>query len=396
MVAWALGVAVPASVAYGSAPHPAFQAIVDASRFAAQAPPAAVYTHHSLWRALQAESGSLPVVEPTRSYEWLGPVSYWKQGGSAPIWFLADPRRTDLALIDPLARADVVHYPWAVADRPELSGARPTGTDWYRIAPPGWFAEEGWSLTPETGGLAQATAAGPDHRPIAAWVRRRPGPLHLVIGGRHLGAAGDPAAQFELALDGVIRDRWELSFEQRNFLRFLEIPEGNAVGEGEYSMLTVASRGAGADGRRVPVAVRQFDVQSTGQLLYGFAEGWHEQEYDPVTGRQWRWTSERSVIRVRGPATAVAITLRGESPLRYVDAAPTVRVTAGDRVVAQFRPDDDFEWSVTVPAADVERGGGAIVLETDRVYLPGVAEGTADERHLGLRIYECRVRPASD
>jgi len=44
----------------------------------------------------------------------------------------------------------------------------------------------------------------------------------------------------------------------------------------------------------------------------------------------------------------------------------------------------------------VERGEGAIVIETDRVYLPGVAEGTADERHLGLRLYECRVHPASD
>jgi hypothetical protein len=208
--------------------------------------------------------------------------------------------------------------------------------------------------------------------------------------------AGDPAAQFELALDGVIRDRWVLSFEQRNFFRFLDIPEGNASGDGDYSTLTVVARGAVDDGRRVPVAVRQFDVQSSDRMVYGFAEGWHEQEYDPITGRQWRWMSERSVIRVRGPAAAVEITLRGESPLRYFDAAPTVRVTAGDRVVAQFRPDDDFEWSVTVPTADVERGGGAIVLETDRVYLPGVAEGTGDERHLGLRIYECRVHPVSD
>ena len=85
-------------------------------------------------------------------------MSYWKQGGEAPIWFLADPRRTDLALIDPLARADAVRYAWPVAGRLEMSGARPTGTDWYRIAPPGWFAEEGWSMTPET--AARGEAAG--------------------------------------------------------------------------------------------------------------------------------------------------------------------------------------------------------------------------------------------
>ena len=144
------------------------------------------------------------------STEWLGPVEYWKGGGTGPVWFLADPRRTDLALIDPLALQDVTRFPWAVAGRPELGGSRPLGADWYRIAAPGWFAGEGWALTPETGGLAQASAAGPDHRPIEAWVRRRPGPLHLVVGGRHLGEPGDPAADFELSLDGVVRDRWTL------------------------------------------------------------------------------------------------------------------------------------------------------------------------------------------
>lgn len=396
IVVWALVVGVASEIAYGSAPHPAFQAIADAARQATVAPPAAVYSHHSVFRALQADNRGLAVVEPPRSYEWLGPVSYWKQGGEAPIWFLADPRRTDLALIDPLARADAVQYVWPVAGRPEMSGVRPTGTDWYRIAPPGWFAEEGWSVTPETGGLARATAKGPDHQPIVAWVRRRAGPLHLMIGGRHLGEQGDPAAEFELALDGVVRDRWVLALADRNFLRFLDIPEGLAQGEGEYARLTVVSRPADGGGRRAATAVRQFDVQSSGRLVHGFAEGWHEVEYDVATGRQWRWTSERSVIRLHGPPAAVAITLRGESPLRYFDAPPTVRVTAGGRVVAEFRPDDDFEWRTTVSAADVQRSEGAIAIETDRVYLPGAVEGTADERHLGLRLYECRVDQVSD
>jgi hypothetical protein len=70
-------------------------------------------------------------------------------------------------------------------------------------------------------------------------------------------------------------------------------------------------------------------------------------------------------------------------------------VRAGGRKIASFRPDADFEWRVTVPAVDLERGGGAIAIETDRVYLPGPAEGTADERRLGLRVYECRVYPVS-
>jgi hypothetical protein len=393
LVAASLIVSVPVGLAFGAAPHPEFLAIAAARERARTAPPAAMFAHYSLWRALQADPAGLPLVEPRRQYEWMGPVEYWKGGGVGPVWFLADPRRTDLALIDPLALQDVTRFPWAVAGRPELGGSRPLGADWYRMTAPGWFAGEGWALTPETGGLAQASGAGPDHRPIEAWVQRRPGPLHLVVGGRHLGEPGDPAADFELSLDGVVRDRWTLTFDERNFLRFLDIP-GGLTGTG-YGRLTLSSHSAGGDSRRAPVGVRQFDIQPADRMLYGFAEGWHEEELDPMTGRRWRWTSERSVVRIKGATGAVRIAMRGESPLRYFDAPPTVRVTAAGQVVAQFRPDADFDWTITVPADALARADGDIVIETAPVYLPGPAEGTADERHLGLRVYECRVYPVT-
>jgi hypothetical protein len=391
VAAASLTVSVPVGLAFGAQPHPEFVAIAAARDRARTDPPAAMFAHYSLWRALQADPGALPLVEPRRQYEWLGPVEYWKGGGDGPIWFLADPRRTDLALIDPAALRDVTRFPWAVAGRPELGGSRPLGADWYRIAAPGWFAGEGWALTPETGGLAQASAAGPDHRPIDLWVRRRPGPLHLVVGGRHLGEPGDPAADFELSLDGTVRDRWTLSVGDRNFLRFLDIPDG-VPGSG-YSRLSMSSRSAGSDGRRAIVGVRQFDIQPADRMVYGFAEGWHEEELDPMTGRRWRWTSERSVIRIRGAPGGVRLTLRGESPLRYLDAPPAVRVTAAGRALAQFRPADAFEWTITIPAGDVARAGGALAIETDPVYLPGPAEGTTDDRHLGLRLYEFHIDP---
>jgi hypothetical protein len=391
LVAASLIVSVPVGLAFGAQPHPQFLAIAAAKERARTDQPAAMFAHYSLWRALQAEPGGLPVIEPRRQYEWLGPVEYWKSGATGPIWFLADPRRTDLALIDPVARQDVTRFPWAVAARPELSGSRPLGADWYRIAAPGWFAGEGWALTPETGGLSEATAAGPDHRPIEMWVRRRPGPLRLVVGGRHLGVAGDPAADFELAVDGSVLDRWTLTFADRNFLRFIDIPAG-LPGSG-YGRLTIAARTAGGDSRRALAAVRQFDLQPSDRVIYGFAEGWHEEELDPMSGRRWRWTSERAVIRTMGATGDVRVTLKGESPLRYFDAPPLVRVTAAAEVLAQFQPDDDFNWTITVRAADLDRSGGAIAIETDRVYLPGPAEGTADDRHLGLRVYETRVHP---
>jgi hypothetical protein len=324
-------------------------------------------------------------------YEWLGPVDYWRGGGTAPVWFLADQRRSDLALIDPRSRHDVVRYRWKVERRPELSGTRPLGVDWYRLQVPGWFAGRGWSLTPETGGITQATSMGPDHRPIEAWVRRVPGPFHLLVGGRHLGNAGDSDAGFELAIDGQPIDRWALTLKDRNFLRFIDLPHGIS-GPGAFASLTIASHSVDPK-RPAPVAIRQFDIQPAAQMIYGYGDGWHEDEYALETGLTWRWTSERSVLQVKGPPQAVRITLRGESPLRYFAAPPGVKITAGGSTIAEFKPAADFEWRVTVPADAVARSSGAIAIETDRVYLPGPAEGTGDERHLGLRIFECRVEP---
>ena len=390
LVATILMVSVPAGIAYGLEPHPAFRAIAAARAEARTTKPAGVYSHYSLWRALQADP--LPsVVEPKRQYEWLGPAAYWREGGALPIWFLADPRRSDMALIDPQSRQNVIRYQWAVANRPELGGSRPLGADWYRILPPGWFAGEGWSLTPETGGLGSATGVSPDSRPIEAWVRRRPGPFHLLVGGRHLGEPGDPDSAFELAVDGKILDQWTLTVGQRNFLRFLSLPHGIADGPGAYARLTVASRAVGEDERRASVAVRQFDIQPTNRMIYGFGEGWHEAEYDPISGRQWRWSSERSILRVNGATGDLRLTMRGESPLRYFDVPPAVRVAVGERVIGQFQPATDFEWTMTVPIADLLRADGVIAIETDPVYFPGPSEGTADERHLGLRVFETHV-----
>src|SRR4029079_5305906 len=143
-----------------------------------------IYSHFSLRRPLQASPPMYaPIVAPRRSYEWLGLVNYWSGGNDAPVWCLACAGRTDLALIDPQSRTDVTRFRWNVADRWIMSGARPVGVDWYVFRHPGWFAGEGWALTPETGGLSQAAGTGVDRRPIEAYVRRRSGPLQGVAGG---------------------------------------------------------------------------------------------------------------------------------------------------------------------------------------------------------------------
>jgi hypothetical protein len=272
-----------------------------------------------------------------------------------------------------------------------LSGTRPTAVDWFTFQNPGWFLAEGWSLTPETGGIAVATRKRVDAGPIEGYVKRRDAAALLMVGGRHLGTAQDPPVAFELAIDGTVRDRWEVDPTKAiDYLRFLELPQHALAGGGDYARLTIAAHATRERGATPPVAVEQFDLQPVTGLIHAFGNGWYEYEYDNATGRTWRWTSDHAELRI-APAQAVRVTIRGESPVKYFHVVPTIRMTAGGRVVAALRPADDFTWQVTVPAADVMRSNGIVAIESDRVYLPGVAEGTSDARRLGLRLFEVRV-----
>ena len=85
-------------------------------------------------------------------HEWLELVKYWNAGGRTPVWFVADPLRTDIDMVD---HPDPDRIPVAVAvPGARLSGVRPNEMDWYVIERPGWYLGEGWSLTPETAGVA--------------------------------------------------------------------------------------------------------------------------------------------------------------------------------------------------------------------------------------------------
>ena len=121
-------------------------------------------------------------------HEWLELVKYWNRGGRAPIWFVADPPRSDLALVDRHAMSRRGTYRWPFAQTDLIGGVRPNVMDWHLIQPPGWYLGEGWSLTPETAGVARDEGRGPGRAPIQGWLRRRSGPVTLMIGGRNLAA----------------------------------------------------------------------------------------------------------------------------------------------------------------------------------------------------------------
>jgi hypothetical protein len=174
------------------------------------------------------------------------------------------------------------------------------------------------------------------------------------------------------------------------FLEFVDVPAAALAGEGRYAKLTAAARIETA-AATPPVAIEQFNLQSTDRVQYGFDEGWYEPEYNPRTAQSWRWMSERATVRVHSAGKDVRLRFSSESPLRYFDQAPRIRVMAGDRVLTELTPSADFSTEVEIPANALASANGRIVLTSDRTFVAGEREGTADRRRLALRVYALSV-----
>ncbi len=387
---WGVMIASPMLLAYAAEPSPVVRALgaIGNERSRGEDDDHVVLAmHQTFQRPLEAEV--VPITEQLLSpprREWLELTRYWRQHPASPVWFLADPRRTDLALIDPASRSDRRDFGWRFSSLSQIGGMRPAAVNWYRLAPPGWFAEEGWALTPETAGIAESMQRGPYLAPIAAWIRRRETATRLLIGGRHLGAVSDPAVTFVVSIDGKAFTTWE---ERPGFfLRVFELPSGTLSGAGPLAKLEV--RSTAPDGARIATAIEQFDLQQAGSLMWGFGEGWHEAEYNPRVGL-WRWASERATLRIVGNDRPVAIRMQIESPLRYFDDSPHVTLTAAGQVLARVQPTDEMILDATVSSDQLRASGGAVVLETDRTFVPAERGGPPDRRHLGLRVFGVSV-----
>jgi hypothetical protein len=337
------------------------------------------------WAGADAPAFSRRLAAPPK-HEWLELVKYWNADRRAPVWFVADPQRTDLALIDgSIGRHGV--YRWPLAYPVLIGGVRPNEMDWYVFESPGWYLGEGWALTPETAGVAEEDHRGPGVAPIEGWIRRRREAVTLMIGGRNLGADARPAA-VSVTIDGRPID--QLSVAPGFFLRFVQVPEDGLAGSGQYARLAIAA-GAVADGQP-RVAVEQFDAQSANRVVFGFGDGWHEMEYNPATGRSWRWMSEHGVIRVRAQGRALRLDVAGDA--EGFSRPTTVSVRIGTRAIGRWTVRNRFEVQAPIPAAALADGETAIDIESDQFAVPAErSRRTQDRRHLALKVDELKLTP---
>jgi hypothetical protein len=379
---------------YASVPAPAFRMLEDMKGSARERPPVLAmhrrdefdFRRPIRWAGLPPLDRRLP--SPPK-HEWLEVVNYWSGGGRQPVWFVADPPRSDLALFK--HQRAPARYRWPFDLPNVMGGARPNEMDWYVFEPPDWFLGEGWALTPETAGVAREDGRGPGRGGIRGWVKRWPGPVTLLIGGRNLNAG--PDARVVVEIDGGAVD--ELTVPPGFFLKVIPLAAGRLSGAGDYATVSVRADSITPrpEADVVDVAIEQFDAQPEGRVVFGYGEGWNELEYNPTTGRLWRWSSERSTVRVLSGGRGLTVRMDGE-----IEAADSSRVTirAGGRVVREQEVGRFFSLSVPIPRELLAEPETAVVIESSAWYIPANERWRSrDQRHLGLKIYSFQLVPAS-
>ena len=387
LVVWSLMITLPAVRVYARAGSPAFAALAELHKKMQAEPGAAVGMHQAFARSVRTQNfENVKVLRAPPMREWLELAAYWKEGNTAPVWFLADPPRTDLELVDPGSRKIQAHYVWGFERKRFIGGSRPDAVDLIRIdSPPGWFAEEGWHLTPETLNMSERLRRSQG----VAFVRRRPDPAVLVIGGENLGSGPGGNARVSLNINSQTIDTWEVP-SGGTFFKRIGLKPGVLAGSSGFNQL-VASY-ASPEGQPYRVRLTQFALDSPEALFFVQHSGWYEIEYSQAIQRRWRWTSGRAQTFVNSGGRDVTMTIAGESPRRYFDAPPRVSVRAGNQVLATAQPFEDFELSVKVPASVLAAADGMVTIETDRTFVPHERSGSPDKRALGLRIFRFDVR----
>jgi len=386
---------VPVTARYARSGGPASRALADVRAAAESSAGMRIGMHHPFARLVEAEGvGRAAALAAPPKHEWLELVKQWQAGARGPMWFLADPRRTDLALLDPQAQMTRGEYEWPFSSQVYLGGVRPNGLRWVVINEPGWFAGEGWHLTPETAGVARADGAGLGRGPIRAWIRPRDGATTIMIGGRHLGSGTGPEALVTVRIDGREIERWAAPPSAPSFLRFIPLASGALASAAPWCVLEIQATAPGGANTDV-VAIDQFDLQDPETPMLGFGEGWQEPEYAPLQGLSWRWASAKAVLRTSTTDRDVELQIVGESPRRYFDRPSRVVATAGGAQLWNIDAGSDFAWSFRVPASSLTSSGGAITIETDQFFRPADRGQGADKRVLGLRIYVVKLKPAS-
>lgn len=351
--------------------------------------------HHRAWwatsRAIdwqrRQETFDVPLL--VNHDESLRLIDYWRSGATTPVWFLTDPDRSDLARFDPASSAHQSTYRLTPDVAALIGGLRVYDVGWWRLSPPAWMLGRGWALTPEM------AAESADPSSATALLRRQTRGKTMFVGVRHLDTVPD-AVDVVAALDGREVDRWTIA-PGASVTRWIALPPGSLRGLDAYAALTFTvvspHRVTNRTADRI-VAFDQFDASSGARPMLALGNGWSPLEFDAThPASSWRRASRLSTIQLRHTGAPVRLTIRGSVPEGDFAVHPTVLVTAGDRLLGRFVPDDTFEESFDVPPDVLDQTGGEVVISVDLRRTPDERLRGVPYRDFGLRVMSVGIGP---
>ena len=295
-----LVVTLPAVRAYSQYPSPAYAAVTDVQQLVTRTPGSVVGAHQRFARVLETRDLGATILPSPVMRESTALAEYWRGGGTMPVWYLSDPARGDLELVDPLSRRAVAHYGWMFSRDAFIAGVVDTWT-WVvvaagmvcrnRMAPHSLNAHI--SDTRALEGIANIRNRRPRcsarrRSTQRGWAARR-GPVRSASCDRRMGIAARRAlsssASCRAGPAGVVHSRgWSLRTEERR----------------------PAER----------VRLTQLMSRAAAGVFHFEHAGWNEVEYSDRCNRRGRWTTIGRRHLFNSPGRDVTLSLR-LSPLRY-------------------------------------------------------------------------------
>ncbi len=351
--------------------------------------PPVLSAHHDPWwgtaRAIDWYRGTWDAMPPSfpGNRESLRLVRHFLNAPPRPVWFLADPKRHDLARFDP--RTTIHRGTWLLPPGSEtlIGGRRHYEFSWWTIDPPFWMLGTGWSLTPELDALSVADDRTPLREPAEAFVRRGAGPARLMVGFRH---QADQSARIALTLDGRPIHTW-VTAPQAAGVEWIELPQGIPDGDGMYATLRFSVVGG-------DVRFEQFDAAPATEVMFALAGGWSPLEKERQTGQLLRWTTQESTIEIRNVGKPVRLELNGESPLADFANPPRVLIWSGSRLLRRLAPESAFSVEIPLLPEDLASVDNRVTISVDLARTPAERAAGRERRNHGLRLTRVAVVPS--
>jgi hypothetical protein len=192
-----------------------------------------------------------------------------------------------------------------------------------------------------------------------------------------------------------------------NYTRTLFIPKN--IPAGEYTVtLGIYSPGKG---ERIDLDASKHDHREydMGKLLIEippqepiiqYVKGWYDPETVPNdVSTHWRWIGKEAVMKVRNPMSDALLYFKADGVPERFQIPQMVTLQIGDYVVDSF-PINSNQAFLKKYNVSKDKLGTNKMLEVkvivDKTFIPADDKVSADQRELGLRVYDLYLGKASD